>query len=431
MERMYTIEHRIMEFNKSSDQYRVVINDYSIYDHDRELQRNLLNADIAAGKIADLYMYGTGTSILYPIDNYKDMGLFADYFELFENDGSASPDILSPIVTTAFAENGKLYSMPWALSVETLAGKKSNFPAVGWTPIEMIEYSERLDDDQHMMIEMFRMLNQSRVHWEYIDYENKTTNFDDENYKRMTEFRKNYDKISYDDMLFDMPRVEVDALLRDDKLMLKTAILHNFFQLADLKNTMGEELSFVGFPSIKGNYAYIDSGHYYSVSAKSSEGKTKGAWEFVKFILSDTTQQRNYAQYTDDKHSFPVTQNMWKKLAQEALGSTYAFLYPTGFGGSSFQVCSNPPTEDELARVELLEKEYNATATFVTLTKDDIDALESMMSHASPPFNDDEVVRKIIYDELSPYTSGNTTKTYDEVTAIAKSRIELYLNERS
>ncbi len=73
----WNVRSEIIKFNKSSEEYRIQIQDYSsMYNtmEDNNIGLTKLNADIASGKIPDIILLDDQM----PIDSYMNKGLFED-----------------------------------------------------------------------------------------------------------------------------------------------------------------------------------------------------------------------------------------------------------------------------------------------------------------------------------------------------------------
>ena len=413
-------EKMILSFNRSSDKYRIVISDYSVYDEEQRVL--MFNADIAAGNIPDIFVYGISEYAGgYPIAEYKKMGLFADYFELFAKDGDTTASAVNSVVTSAFAENGKLYSLPLSFYLTTAVGSADNFPSDSWTMIDMIERSENLGEGQLLTDDIGKLFSADGTIFDFIDYENGKVNFDDDNFKRIVEFQRDYYKnpLAPGAASSDARR----QMLRDGTLLLSCENIGMFFDVAYLKSVFGGDVKFMGYPAQGGGKSYVKAETYYSVSAKSNADKADGAWEFIKFMLADESLDPSIA---GNSERFPVTQRGMDKYIEECMRTTYAIMGP-------FRrwIYSNPMTDDEAADLQMREESEGITATSVTLTRGEIDAFLSVMSKARPSYETDATIEGMYREEMLPYLFDRGDKSFEESVKILKSRVEIYLSEKN
>lgn len=417
----YDIENYIVNFNRQSEKYRILVTDYTQYQVDNDYERSvtMFNNDIASGNIPDLYMYMSGEySNSYPIDSYIDKGLFADIFELLDNDSGLSRDILVDYVRIPFSQDGKLYMLPNSIHIETVIGKKSNFSMKSWTQSEMIDYALSLPDDVTLIEYLSHIILNDKTILEFIDTENKTTAFNTDEFKKIIGFYKGYTNI-----LMDLNRNERNAMYRADKLLLTRDYINNFTRIFENKYSFGGEISFIGYPSLYGNGSYISSHDYFSVSAQSEN--IKGAWEFIKFLLSDKYQfdETNY-NMTHYNMTFPVTKSAMEKYIDRTLSITYVRS-----SSGITNTFSNPLTEEEKIYIDNLFR--SGEEVFITtLSQKEIDKLFDLLNTLDTTQKMDTTLINLFWEEVGPYLQDTTDKTYDEIIRILQNRIDIYLNEK-
>ena len=410
------VEWLVVNFNKNNDEYRVVIKDYSLYDE--EVRDTMLNADIAAGNIPDLFAYfHNAYDEIYPLQSYKDQGLFVDLLEMFERDEDISADILNDIVLNAFTIDGKMYALPTDFGVsDVFIGKKSNFPFSTWTPREMIEYSESLSADQMLVLNnaVYSHVWDYGILEHYVDYENKVVTFDDE-YKQLMKYRAEaLGKIDRNAVMDDLSRAEREALIRSGKLLLERTAFFNFNTLFQYKYLFGGEITLIGAPAMTGSGSTITNGETYCMSSKSKY--PDGAWGFLKhFILLDSeTDQR------DMISSLPITRAGLENHIENVLKVTIAY------SGNFSRTYSNPMTEADIEDYENNASEHE----LITLTREEVDAIMAILSAVRQDYVIDTEVWDIFREEILPYYDNPTDEVYDNCMRVIKNRIELYLNEK-
>ncbi len=114
------VRNRMIEFNRSSDKYRIVIKDYTGEDYvDYDTLLQTINNDIVTGNMPDIMMLTTD------LNKYLGMGVFADLNEYFANDPSVNKDDYLANIFEAATFDGKLEAIIPSFYVQTLAGKAS------------------------------------------------------------------------------------------------------------------------------------------------------------------------------------------------------------------------------------------------------------------------------------------------------------------
>ena len=151
----WDLKNRIVDFNKTSSEYRIVVKDYSGYNtmDDYMASYTKLNNDILAGGMPDILVADTNM----PIDSYIAKGLLADVDKLIAEDAELSQKEFMQNVFDAYRVDGKLYSIIPSFYVRTYIGKTS---VVGdrnsWTMADMKNLMTTLPEGTMLMSEMIR-----------------------------------------------------------------------------------------------------------------------------------------------------------------------------------------------------------------------------------------------------------------------------------
>ncbi|MBR5896573.1 MAG: extracellular solute-binding protein, partial [Lachnospiraceae bacterium] len=149
------VRKRVIEFNKSNAEYRIVINDYSVYDTEDDWNAgvNKFNSDIASGQAPDIVIANDSDSI----HNYITKGLFVDLTDYIKNDSEIDYDDIFPNLIKASSYNGKLYELVPSFTVSTLAGKKSVLgDRKNWTMEEFMQFKNSLQSGMSMFADTTR-----------------------------------------------------------------------------------------------------------------------------------------------------------------------------------------------------------------------------------------------------------------------------------
>ncbi|MFR7745619.1 MAG: ABC transporter substrate-binding protein [Acutalibacteraceae bacterium] len=106
----------IVEYNKTNDEYRINVVDYSEYATDDDYNAGVtkLTTEIISGSVPDIFL----TSNL-PIDKYAAKGVIADLNTFMDGGNGLSRDYFVPQVMSALEKDGKLYELPTSFSVQT------------------------------------------------------------------------------------------------------------------------------------------------------------------------------------------------------------------------------------------------------------------------------------------------------------------------
>ena len=185
------VRQRVVDFNKSSDQYRIVLREYQSYatTEDYNAGYTQLNNDIISGNMPDILVVDANT----PVENYISKGLIADVGSLIESDEELSQTEFMQNVFEAYSIEGKLYQVIPYFNVMTLAGKKSIVgDRTSWTMAEFEELEASLPEGTAMIGELTRssFMNMMMQYCgtDFVDVSTGKCNFDSQNFIDILEF---------------------------------------------------------------------------------------------------------------------------------------------------------------------------------------------------------------------------------------------------
>lgn len=403
----YNMRTRILDFNKTSDKYRIMLKDYSAYNTMDNYSAGVeqLNNDILAGKMPDILIIDDYNM---PVDSYIAKGLLADIRKLIEDDEELNIDDYMTNVFDAYSVNGKLYSIIPSFSVQTVVGKTSLVgKEPGWTLADLKALMAKYPDASVFGDSMTR----DSLLWNLIAFGgsrfvDKTTgkcNFNTDEFISLLEFANEFPaEYVWDDTVDWSAR---DNQYRDNKVLLMQMYLYRLRDLARVEQgQFGEDISFIGFPSENGNGAVLRADSQYAISAKSK--CKEGAWEFLKYYLTPEYQMEdNNTQYT-----IPVLKEAVEKQLKEAQEKPY-WKYPDG-------------------TVEYYDDTYwigDQQITINPLTKEEADELYDYVSSITEAQHFDQDLFNIINEEAAPFFEGQ--KSAKEVAEIIQSRASIYISE--
>lgn len=270
------------KFNNASDKYRVQLVQYPYDDNNQQL-----NMDIISGNAPDIICGLDYSTYL----NYRNKGLFADLYELMDDE--LSKEMIMPNVITALESQGKLYSLCTRFDINTLVAKTKNYNKENWTFDDMLSLydnstAEHLYDGE-TKLDMFRQMFYTMN--DLIDYENVTCNFDSPEFIQLLEFCNRFvdtvDKPEkWDDYeAFSQYMSDKYHWFGNDKTIVEPLDFVSLSQYNLLKYTQGngDDLTIVGYPSNNGKGGRIEPEFLMSITEK-CENK-QGAWEFLKFYI--------------------------------------------------------------------------------------------------------------------------------------------------
>ncbi len=401
----YSIKKKIIEFNQNSSDYKVKIVDYSTYNSDGHYDRgdSQFNLDIASGNVPDIMVFPSD----FPIDNYINKGLFYDLGQKFEKDEDVSYDMFLTNVIDAFKTGDNLYTITPSFKIITSSVKTSKLNGKDYISVEdlcnMVD-SNGLSYDKSMgFLSRQEVLERGITFYgsDFIDWENKTCNFNSDEFVTFLEFTNKFPEKLADDIWAN----DFDAMYREDEAIVRYMYLNGFdIYQEERYGVFGEDISFAGFPSVFGeNCSVISPNQRIAVSAKTKN--TDGCWEFIKTLLSE--------EYQDSlSYEFPIRKSSLEKKAEAATQTRYR-------------------TDENGNQVEDVNYYYigNEEVELPTLKKEEVDKVMDFITSVDSVYTFNSYIMNIITEEASAYYSGQ--KTAKDVADIIQSRLSIYVKEIS
>ncbi|MBQ8813341.1 MAG: hypothetical protein IJZ85_02435 [Lachnospiraceae bacterium] len=294
----------VRRFNQSSEKYHVKLWDYSIFGS--ELQDDMLKLDIEAGNAADIY-YDIGNVLL---NSFERSEAFENLRAWFENDSELKSEDYLANVFEAYEVDGAWYRLPVAFGINSYSASVADVGnQVGWTIGEARQLITDIPDSQWCWVSQTKnqLLKEAVQFIPFVDEVNGACSFDSKEFIELLEWANEFAETE-----------EWDSSLRKDDLVWPQLIRG----YEDFRGLIGESANniLIGFPGAPGNGGYIDTtyGTQFSMSAQ-SECK-EGAWEFLKYFLSDEFQLSYVENYLN---GFPVKLSALEAEAEKALREEY------------------------------------------------------------------------------------------------------------
>ena len=324
-------ENLINRFNEMDNGYKIIEVDYGEYfnggneeaaeswiDKDRELI-----LDVMKGGVVDIVPNVFNDNGKYI--SLAEKGAFVDLYPFIENDPQIDGDMLFSHVLETTEINDQLTYMPLSFSINTLAGK-SKYVGLkeNWT----------MDDLKHNWKGVYGKVNFSysdtkdKVYYtllrgclnSFIDYEKGECYFDSEEFIALLDFINTFDEpLTY----------KTEGNYFDDVFIKEVKIAGFEGYHDEVWNVDGDDITFVGYPSNSETGTMFDiSNSQIAISAASSPEKQKGAWEFIRLLISEEYQSSitNPQEYFDDgvqysfegsEFGFPINYDVFQKQGQE------------------------------------------------------------------------------------------------------------------
>ncbi len=405
-----TVRKDVLAFNKSSDEYRIIITDYSTYNTEEDWGAGAkrFNSDIASGKGPDIVI----SDNVSKLKNYAAKGLFADLNKFLNNDSEIDREDLFENVLNATSYNGKLFAITPSFSVSTLVGKTSVLKGkTSWTMDEFIQFKNSLPAGTKLFSDMTRedMLSvMLAVNVEdYMDTITAKCHFDSQEFIDLLKVIKELPtrEVLYGDhgIAFEESFYEdSQSAYRENKVALMN---YNIWEMSDIKylihGTFGEDVTFIGFPCKEGNGSAIMCGTAYGISSKCKHQDV--AWEFVRKVITPERQ-------SEMEWGFPVSVKRFDELAERTKERPYYMdgnnkvEYDDTYYINGQEVIIDPLTDEEVSKVKEFIKSIDRA-------RGDYAEIIDIINEDAEPFFQDQ-------------------KAPEDVVKIIQSRASIFLNER-
>ncbi len=234
-----------------------------------------------------------------------DTGNMTNMYSLIEQyDGFKKEDIL-PNVLEGFEENGKLYSLSPTLIIHTAAAKTKHVGegAENWTPQQAIELYQSLPEDVAFLynpayeykLSDYMMKKASRS---AISYSSNSCNFGGE-FVEVLDFvsqipDETLNTVNFEEMSMEEAAIlhnEISNTLRNDEAIV-SEITFNGLNKSMIWNLLvnfgGEDITFVGFPSVDGHGVVTQAEQPFVIPDSST--KKELTWDFVNYLMTEQVE---------------------------------------------------------------------------------------------------------------------------------------------
>lgn len=409
----------ITKFNKSSDKYRIKVDNYGKYlEYDDETNQTLnspekqFKLDLVAGKQFDiLFSYSNST-----IAEFAPKGVFVDLYDFLGKNGSISKDEICENVIANNEIDGKLYSITPSFDVTTLAVKSKFYDKPTWTLEEFMKTYEGLPKDMKVFSDNSKdMLLESLTSGiNVIDTEKNTCNFNSPELVSLLEFINkeggkgeiNWDTATDDEM--EKYWQEEETANKNDKALLRECYLSDLREYARMEQGyFGDKINLVGYPGAGGNGAVYNGRDYFAIMS-GSENK-EACWDFINTFLSEEYQD------SDNLYDIPVRKSSLEKRLDKCMEKPY-------------YIDEDGKKQEYDDTVYIMDKEIKIKP----ITKEQRDFLEEYILGATSRglengISDD--ISNIITEEVEAFF--NKEKSAQEICDILQSRISIILSEKS
>lgn len=430
----WNLRSMIVEYNKTNDEYRINVIDYSEYATDDDYNAGVtkLTTEIISGSVPDIFL----TSNL-PIDKYAAKGVVADLNTFMDGGNGLSRDYFVPQVMSALEKDGKLYELPTSFSVQTAYALSSiasqydtwNVAAVQDAMTQLQEGATVFSDGWTKNTALSNCL--SRNLSAFVDWTTGKCEFDSEAFQQLLAFCNSFPAETSDgdgaiayassaDIAVDDAMWDSDATrITNGKQLMSTIGMYSFDSYIWNVYAIRDKITFTGYPTEDGSGSSFELQMPMAISSVTKY--PDAAWDFVCSIIKkmNTIDENNYY------YGFPISQAAFDAEMTDIMTEQYQL------DENGEQVDWDGDGEPDKAirgSYETMENGETVYKDVYALTQEDIDQILGVISNTHSVYDYDQEILDIITDEVAAYFAGD--KDVQTTASMIQSRVNLYVQEQ-
>ena len=430
----WNLRSMIVEYNKTNDEYRINVIDYSEYATDDDYNAGVtkLTTEIIRGRVPDIFL----TSNL-PIDKYAAKGVVADLNTFMDGGNGLSRDYFVPQVMSALEKDGKLYELPTSFSVQTAYALSSiasqydtwNVAAVQDAMTQLQEGATVFSNGWTKNTALSNCL--SRNLSAFVDWTTGKCEFDSEAFQQLLAFCNSFPAETSDgdgaiayassaDIAVDDAMWDSDATrITNGKQLMSTIGMYSFDSYIWNVYAIRDKITFTGYPTEDGSGSSFELQMPMAISSVTKY--PDAAWDFVCSIIKkmNTIDENNYY------YGFPISQAAFDAEMTDIMTEQYQL------DENGEQVDWDGDGEPDKAirgSYETMENGETVYKDVYALTQEDIDQILGVISNTHSVYDYDQEILDIITDEVAAYFAGD--KDVQTTASMIQSRVNLYVQEQ-
>lgn len=430
----WNLRSMIVEYNKTNDEYRINVVDYSEYATDDDYNAGVtkLTTEIISGSVPDIFL----TSNL-PIDKYAAKGVIADLNTFMDGGNGLSRDYFVPQVMSALEKDGKLYELPTSFSVQTAYALSSiasqydtwNVAAVQDAMTQLQEGATVFSNGWTKNTALSNCL--SRNLSAFVDWTTGKCEFDSEAFQQLLAFCNSFPAENSDgdgaiayassaDIAVDDAMWESDATrITNGKQLMSTTGMYSFDSYIWNVYAIRDKITFTGYPTEDGSGSSFELQMPMAISSVTKY--PDAAWDFVCSIIKkrNTIDENNYY------YGFPISQAAFDAEMTDIMTEQYQL------DENGEQVDWDGDGEPDKAirgSYETMENGETVYKDVYALTQEDIDQILGVINNTRSVYDYDQEILDIITDEVAAYFAGD--KDVQTTASMIQSRVNLYVQEQ-
>lgn len=397
----------IKAFNAQSEEYYIEVQDFG---KGTDLTTGYQEYDLAL-------VNGTGGDILQADgDSYKKyarLGVYEDLYPYMEKDTEFNKADYWENVLKACEIDGKLYMVPVNFTVNAVFGKASLWEEnETLNPDETLELLNGLEEGVELFENMTReefieyMMDYSEDN--YVDWLSGECYFDSEQFKDILKIAQSLPG----EIEPEENEEHVSAKLRSGEVLLYEQEIKDIFDVQAVWAYIGEEMVMVNNPGSTEPGYMMNAHSQYTYAINADSINKEGAWEFIKFVLSEDYQKGPW-KGSNSNWFIPLNKGAFEKQMEEWQTPIY-------------EIDENGEKVERPVRL-FLSNDNEIYFDIYHPTDKEVEVFRKVIENVTTVNASDYVLKNIIMEEAGPYFDGQ--KSVDEVAEIIQGRISIYINE--
>ncbi|MCR4690455.1 MAG: extracellular solute-binding protein [Lachnospiraceae bacterium] len=395
-----SIKSEAIRFNKSQDEYQIVLHEYSA----EEDPAAKMNADFLAGDVPDILDLSSAA-----YDKYAAKGMLTDLYTFMEKDPEVKKDDFYENFLKIMETDGKLYYISPLVQINCFAGRKSDLEGKkNLTVQDIMDLEKKYDGDR-----FFASCGRESVlgtlansgYADFVDWNTGKCSFDSDEFIKILEYANTYpddESVEY---------IETDEMIKNLKagrLVMQECWNISFEDVEMLDTVYDGDFSAIGYPPAEGDGIVGSISDVLAIYSKSEN--PEGAWAFLKRMFT----KEYYA----------------KQLGEGG----YMSGYPIRKDAFEYQVERAKATKE--GKDEFGYEVYPMSGTWEMgdiqvdikpVTDEQVQVIRDLMASVDHKMGYDDDIFNIITEEAGALFSGQ--KSAKEVAGIIQNRVSTYVNE--
>lgn len=407
-------QRAVINFNRSSDKYRIDVKDYSEYNtpDDWSAGYTKLFTEIMSGNMPDIL----SVSSELPYRQLAAKGLLEDLKPYIEADAELDLSDFFPNVISAMEVDGKLFAACSGFMVQTAAGAASIVgDTPGWTYDDYFAALEKMPEgcegfdlgvDRNTILQVCLALDLA----DYVDWTTGECRFDSEDFINLLNFAASFPDLLDNNYQVSEEDSSAARIAAGKQMLTAVGFSSTDYMTENFDELFGGKATLIGFPTNHGVGNVIGMAESYAMS---STCKNKdAAWEFLRGFFTE--------EYQDTIYYLPTNMNAFEKQLEKAMETEYVQdangNYLLDENGERIPV-SRGTMYDGITYKEI----YATTPEQAQQLRDVIAGAEKLLDY-------DSSIIDIVTAEASAFFAGQ--KSAEEVAKLVQSKANIYVNEQ-